>query len=130
MNRKREDLHISHIQIENRMEFVLLAFLYLLVSITLQDRYTNLPLSGLLFDLDVSLGLTGLAVHPESDETEPSCNGNPDTTDPGVSARDDITPGVLVVRKVADGDSALLLNVGEEGTTVFDEEVVDTVLVR
>ena len=118
----------TRLSVKIDMKSVLLEFLYLPVSISYRIG-TKSPPSSLLLDFDISLGLAGLAVHPEGDEAEPSSNGDPNTADPGVSSRDNVTPGVLVVGEVADGDGALLLDVGEEGTAVLDEEVVDTMLV-
>jgi hypothetical protein len=73
--------------------------------------------------------LTGLAVKPKRHKRQPADDGDPDTTDPGVCAGNDVTAWVLVVREVADSDRALLFDVGEEGAAVLHEEVVDTVLV-
>jgi hypothetical protein len=70
------------------------------------------------------------AVKPNSDKDQPSGNGNTDTSDPGVSAADDETPGPLVVGKVTDSNSPLLEDGGQEGALVVDEEVEDAVLVR
>lgn len=70
-----------------------------------------------------------LAVHPDSAESEESSNGGADATDPRPSTGDDETSGPLVVGDVTDADGALLVDGGEEGPLVVDEEVEDAVLV-
>lgn len=77
----------------------------------------------------LGLGLIRLAVEPNSDEDQPASGRNADTSDPGVSATDDETAWPLIVSKVADSDSALLVDVAQERTLVVDDEVEDTMLV-
>jgi hypothetical protein len=77
----------------------------------------------------LSLGLIRLAVEPDSDEDQPASGCDANTSNPGVGTADDETARPLIVSKVADSDSALLVDVAEERTLVVDDEVEDTMLI-
>ena len=87
-------------------------------------------------DLDDSLHLLlarregyRLAPQPQSNKGEPSDNSYSDTCNPRPGAADGPTPWPLIMCKVADGDSVLLLDIGEEGPLVVDLKVEYAVLV-
>ena len=85
---------------------------------------TNAQLLRLL-----GLGLIRLAIEPDSDEDQPTSGCNANTGNPGVGAANHETARPLVVSKVTDSDSALLVDVAEERTLVVDDEVENTMLV-
>jgi hypothetical protein len=73
--------------------------------------------------------LGGLTIKPHRDKRHPPGHSNPNTPNPDPSATNLPAAGPLVVRKVADGDLPLLVDVGDEGAAVVDAEVEDAVLV-
>ena len=77
----------------------------------------------------LGLGLVRLAIEPDSDEDQPTSGCNANTSNPGVGTADDETARPLVVSKVANSDSALLVDVAEEWTLVVDDEIEDTMLI-
>lgn len=73
--------------------------------------------------------LRGLVVQPQRNKDEPADTGDAYAREIWPCAGDVVRGRVLVVGHVADGDGALLLNVGQEGPLVVDHEVEDAVLV-
>jgi hypothetical protein len=68
-------------------------------------------------------------IQPQRDKRQPSNHRDPDAPNPDPRAANLPTPRPLVVRKVAHGNLALLVDVGEERAAVVDAEVEDAVLV-
>jgi hypothetical protein len=73
--------------------------------------------------------LRGLTIKPHRNKRHPPRHSDPNTANPDPSATNLPAAGPLVVRKVADGDLPLLVDVGDEGAAVVDAEVEDAVLV-
>jgi hypothetical protein len=68
-------------------------------------------------------------VQPQRHKRQPPSNRDPNTANPHPRTANLPTPRPLVVRKVADSDLALFINVGEERAAVVDAEVENAVLV-
>ena len=73
--------------------------------------------------------LRGFTPQPQRHKRQPSPNRDPNTPNPDPRAANLPTPRPLVVRKVADRDLSLLVDVREEGAAVVDAEVEDAVLI-
>lgn len=73
--------------------------------------------------------LRGRTVQPQRHKCQPSGDRDPDASNPDPCAGDLPTPWPLVVRKVADSDLSLLIDICEEGAAIVDAEVEDTVLI-
>lgn len=83
----------------------------------------------LLLLFGVSSLLCRLVEHPYGDESQPAHAGDTNAGQVGPGGRDLVAVGVLVVRHVADGHGVLLLEVGQEGSLVVGDEVVDAMVI-
>jgi hypothetical protein len=73
--------------------------------------------------------LRRLTIQPQRHKRQPTGHRNPDPPNPHPRAANLPTPRPLVVRKVANGNLSLLVDVREEGAAVVDAEVEDAVLI-
>lgn len=74
--------------------------------------------------------LSRLTIQPDSYKPDPAKNSDPDATNPNPCTANLPAPWPLVVGEVADSDLSLLIDIGQERTTVVDAEVEDSVLIR
>lgn len=99
--------------------------------IALLIRNINLTITDLLYFLNPSFRRSRRCrIEPDNDKGEEPSNDRVETGDPGPRCADLPATGILVVRKVADGDLMLLFNVGEERALVVHAEGENAVLIR